>query len=59
MKMYVWTECLPEYPRSQFSSSYFQGNLLLAMKQPEAAVSAFRSAQELRPDIRSYQGAAL
>lgn len=26
------------------------------MKQPEAAVSAFRNAQELRPDIRSYQG---
>lgn len=33
-----------------------KGNLLLAMKQPEAAVSAFRNAQELRPDIRSYQG---
>ena len=29
------------------------------MKQPEAAVSAFRNAQELRPDIRSYQGATL
>jgi len=26
------------------------------MKRAEAAVSAFRSAQELRPDIRSYQG---
>ncbi|KAG7026293.1 Anaphase-promoting complex subunit 7 [Cucurbita argyrosperma subsp. argyrosperma] len=33
-----------------------KGNLLLAMKQPEVAVSAFRNAQELRPDIRSYQG---
>uniref|UniRef100_A0A0A0KED2 Anaphase-promoting complex subunit 7 n=1 Tax=Cucumis sativus TaxID=3659 RepID=A0A0A0KED2_CUCSA len=33
-----------------------KGNLLLAMKQPDAAVSAFRNAQELRPDIRSYQG---
>lgn len=26
------------------------------MKRPEAAVPAFRGAQELRPDIRSYQG---
>lgn len=26
------------------------------MKRAEAAVSAFRAAQELRPDIRSYQG---
>lgn len=34
----------------------FQGNLLLALKRPEAAVIAFRGAQELRPDLRSYQG---
>ncbi|PRQ39109.1 putative tetratricopeptide-like helical domain-containing protein [Rosa chinensis] len=33
-----------------------KGNLLLSMKRAEAAVSAFRAAQELRPDIRSYQG---
>ncbi|KAL1288858.1 hypothetical protein HN51_057317 [Arachis hypogaea] len=33
-----------------------KGNLLLTMKRAEAAVSAFRGAQELRPDIRSYQG---
>ena len=33
-----------------------QGNLLLTMKRPEAAAGAFRVAQELRPDIRSYQG---
>ncbi|KAI9123049.1 hypothetical protein K1719_005938 [Acacia pycnantha] len=33
-----------------------KGNLLLTMKRPEAAVVAFRGAQELRPDIRSYQG---
>ncbi|GMN46471.1 hypothetical protein TIFTF001_015662 [Ficus carica] len=33
-----------------------KGNLLLTMKRPEAAVVAFRVAQELRPDIRSYQG---
>ncbi|KAK7245695.1 hypothetical protein RIF29_40544 [Crotalaria pallida] len=33
-----------------------KGNLLLTMKRAEAAVSAFRGAQELRPDIRAYQG---
>ncbi|KAK7303143.1 hypothetical protein RJT34_14044 [Clitoria ternatea] len=33
-----------------------KGNILLSMKRAEAAVSAFRAAQELRPDIRSYQG---
>ncbi|XP_050371828.1 anaphase-promoting complex subunit 7 [Argentina anserina] len=33
-----------------------KGNLLLSMKRAEAAVIAFRAAQELRPDIRSYQG---
>ncbi|KAJ4836185.1 hypothetical protein Tsubulata_013719 [Turnera subulata] len=32
------------------------GNLLLSMKRPELAVVAFRVAQELRPDLRSYQG---
>lgn len=26
------------------------------MNRPEAAVVAFRGAQELRPDLRSYQG---
>lgn len=26
------------------------------MNRPEAAVAAFRGAQELRPDLRSYQG---
>ncbi|KAB1214037.1 Anaphase-promoting complex subunit 7 [Morella rubra] len=36
--------------------SSFQGNLLLTAKRAEAAVIAFRGAQELRPDIRSYQG---
>lgn len=34
----------------------FQGNLYLSMNRPEAAVIAFRGAQELRPDLRSYQG---
>lgn len=33
-----------------------KGNLLLTAKRAEAAAVAFRSAQELRPDIRSYQG---
>ncbi|KAF5736956.1 anaphase-promoting complex subunit 7-like [Tripterygium wilfordii] len=33
-----------------------KGNLLLSMKRPEAAVIAFRGAQELRADLRSYQG---
>ncbi|OAY27779.1 anaphase-promoting complex subunit 7 [Manihot esculenta] len=33
-----------------------KGNLLLSLKRPEAAVVAFRGAQELRPDLRSYQG---
>lgn len=33
-----------------------QGNLFLSMNRPEAAVIAFRGAQELRPDLRSYQG---
>jgi len=30
--------------------------LLLSLKRPEAAVIAFRGAQELRADLRSYQG---
>ncbi|KAF3662346.1 Anaphase-promoting complex subunit 7 [Capsicum annuum] len=33
-----------------------KGNLFLSMNRPEAAVVAFRGAQELRPDLRSYQG---
>ncbi|WMV10174.1 hypothetical protein MTR67_003559 [Solanum verrucosum] len=33
-----------------------KGNLYLSMNRPEAAVVAFRGAQELRPDLRSYQG---
>ncbi|CAL5395644.1 unnamed protein product [Camellia sinensis] len=33
-----------------------KGNLFLSMNQPQAAVVAFRGAQELRPDLRSYQG---
>ncbi|GMI80082.1 anaphase-promoting complex 7 [Hibiscus trionum] len=33
-----------------------KGNLLLSLKRPEAAVMAFRGAQELRADLRSYQG---
>ncbi|VFQ64668.1 unnamed protein product [Cuscuta campestris] len=33
-----------------------KGNLFLSTNHPEAAVVAFRGAQELRPDLRSYQG---
>ncbi|XP_078446532.1 tetratricopeptide repeat (TPR)-containing protein [Wolffia australiana] len=33
-----------------------KGNLLLQLKRAEAAAAAFRAAQELRPDLRSYQG---
>ncbi|CAA6663460.1 unnamed protein product [Spirodela intermedia] len=33
-----------------------KGNLLLQLKRSDAAVTAFRAAQELRPDLRSYQG---
>ncbi|GAB2221413.1 hypothetical protein Droror1_Dr00012589 [Drosera rotundifolia] len=33
-----------------------KGNLALSLNRPEAGVAAFRAAQELRPDIRSYQG---
>ncbi|MQL79986.1 hypothetical protein Taro_012435 [Colocasia esculenta] len=33
-----------------------KGNLLLQLKRPDAAVTAFRASQELRPDLRSYQG---
>lgn len=34
----------------------FQGNLYLSMNRPEIAVVAYRCAQELRADLRSYQG---
>ncbi|KAL6532255.1 Anaphase-promoting complex subunit 7 [Orobanche gracilis] len=33
-----------------------KGNLYLSMNRLEAALIAFRGAQELRPDLRSYQG---
>ncbi|GJW53620.1 anaphase-promoting complex subunit 7 [Tanacetum coccineum] len=33
-----------------------KGNLLLSVNQLDSAVAAFRSAHELRPDLRSYQG---
>ncbi|XVF05147.1 hypothetical protein REPUB_Repub05bG0146800 [Reevesia pubescens] len=33
-----------------------KGNLLLSLKRPESAVMAFKGAQELRADLRSYQG---
>ncbi|KAK4477881.1 hypothetical protein RD792_017146 [Penstemon davidsonii] len=33
-----------------------KGNLFLSMNRPESAVIAYKGAQELRPDFRSYQG---
>ncbi|KAL8524971.1 hypothetical protein ACS0TY_014558 [Phlomoides rotata] len=33
-----------------------KGNIFLSMNRPESAVVAFRGAQELRPDLRTYQG---
>ncbi|CAN1164469.1 Anaphase-promoting complex subunit 7 [Linum perenne] len=33
-----------------------KGKILLSLKRPEAAVIAFRGAQDLRSDLRSYQG---
>lgn len=33
-----------------------KGRLFLSLNRPDAAVTAFRAAQELRPDLRSYQG---
>ncbi|GFP81931.1 anaphase-promoting complex subunit 7 [Phtheirospermum japonicum] len=33
-----------------------KGNLYLSMNRPDAAVIAYRGAQELRPDLRSFQG---
>ncbi|XP_027121116.2 anaphase-promoting complex subunit 7-like isoform X1 [Coffea arabica] len=33
-----------------------KGNLLLSMNRPDAAAIAFRGAQDLRADLRSYQG---
>ncbi|XP_077232624.1 anaphase-promoting complex subunit 7-like isoform X3 [Tasmannia lanceolata] len=33
-----------------------KGNLFLSLNRPDAAVTAFRGAQELRPDLRSYRG---
>ncbi|XP_057546258.1 anaphase-promoting complex subunit 7 [Amaranthus tricolor] len=38
------------------SGYIMKGNLLLAMNRPDAAAAAFRGAQELKPDLRSYQG---
>ncbi|CAN0900562.1 Anaphase-promoting complex subunit 7 [Linum grandiflorum] len=33
-----------------------KGKILLSLKRPEAAVLAFRGAQDLRSDLRSYEG---
>ncbi|RWW09156.1 hypothetical protein GW17_00027369 [Ensete ventricosum] len=37
------------------SGHIMKGNLYLSLNRPDAAVTAFRGAQELRPDLRSYQ----
>lgn len=42
-----------------FSVLPAQGNLFLSLNRPDAAVTAFRGAQELKPDLRSYQGNSL
>ncbi|KAI3854796.1 hypothetical protein MKW92_043944 [Papaver armeniacum] len=33
-----------------------KGNLFLSLGRPDNALASFRAAQELRPDLRSYQG---
>lgn len=33
-----------------------QGNLYMSLNRPEGAVAEFKIAQDLRADIRSYQG---
>ncbi|XP_042472757.1 anaphase-promoting complex subunit 7-like [Zingiber officinale] len=38
------------------SGHIMKGNLYLSLNRPDAAVTAFRAAQELRSDLRSYQG---
>jgi hypothetical protein len=38
---------------------FVQGNISLNLNRPEAAVMAFRKAQLLKPDLRSYQGILL
>uniref|UniRef100_A0A803N9L7 Anaphase-promoting complex subunit 7 n=1 Tax=Chenopodium quinoa TaxID=63459 RepID=A0A803N9L7_CHEQI len=38
------------------SGYIMKGNLLLSLNRPDAAAVAFRNAQELKPDLRSYQG---
>lgn len=39
------------------TSAYIvKGNICLTLNRPEAAVMAFRKAQQLKPDLRSYQG---
>ncbi|XP_010931597.1 anaphase-promoting complex subunit 7 isoform X2 [Elaeis guineensis] len=38
------------------SGYIMKGNLYLSLNRPDVAATAFRAAQELRPDLRSYQG---
>eukprot|EP00252_Welwitschia_mirabilis_P013278 TRINITY_DN29263_c0_g1_i1.p1 TRINITY_DN29263_c0_g1~~TRINITY_DN29263_c0_g1_i1.p1 ORF type:complete len:415 (-),score=106.73 TRINITY_DN29263_c0_g1_i1:72-1274(-) len=39
-----------------FPGYIIKGNLLLATNRAEAAIIVFRKAQQIRPDLRSYQG---
>ncbi|KAM3407302.1 hypothetical protein ACQJBY_001000 [Aegilops geniculata] len=38
---------------------FFKGNLHLSLNRPDLAVTDFRGAQELRADLRSYQGSLI
>ncbi|KAK4379996.1 hypothetical protein RND71_001858 [Anisodus tanguticus] len=56
-EVFVALSVLCEKKDERGALSYSEkGNLFLSMNRPEAAVIAFRGAQELRPDLPSYQG---
>jgi hypothetical protein len=44
------------YVRLNVCLLFFKGNLHLSSNRPDLAVTDFRAAQELRADLRSYQG---
>ncbi|XP_068659867.1 anaphase-promoting complex subunit 7 [Aristolochia californica] len=52
----VYAEKSIRIDERHISGHIMKGNLCLLLNRPDAAVMAFRSAQELKPDIRSYQG---
>ncbi|KAJ8573842.1 hypothetical protein K7X08_010353 [Anisodus acutangulus] len=56
-EVFVALSVLCEKKDERGALSYSEkGNLFLSMNRPEAAVISFRGAQELRPDLPSYQG---